>query len=107
MIKFFRKIRQRFLKENKFSKYLIYAFGEILLIVIGILIALNVNNSNENQKQEELIAAALKEVHRNLSDDIIQSNELITFYCRSDSIINVLLTEKLSIEDFKANFFDY
>jgi sensor domain CHASE-containing protein len=46
MIKFFRKIRQRLLTENKFSKYLIYAIGEIVLVVIGILIALSINNSN-------------------------------------------------------------
>jgi hypothetical protein len=47
MIKFFRKIRQKMLTENKFSKYLLYAIGEITLVVIGILIALSVNNSNE------------------------------------------------------------
>lgn len=47
MIKFFRKIRQRLLTENKFSKYLLYAIGEIILVVIGILIAININNTNE------------------------------------------------------------
>ena len=52
MIKFFRKIRQRLLIENKFSKYLIYAIGEIVLVVIGILIALQINNANENRKSE-------------------------------------------------------
>jgi len=50
MIKFFRKIRQRLLTENKFSKYLLYAIGEIILVVIGILIALQVNNANETRK---------------------------------------------------------
>ena len=50
MIKFFRKIRQRLLTENKFSKYLLYAIGEIVLVVIGILIALSINNWNEEQK---------------------------------------------------------
>ena len=50
MIKFFRKIRQKMLSENKFSKYLIYAIGEIILVVIGILIALSINNWNENRK---------------------------------------------------------
>ncbi len=50
MIKFFRKIRQRLLTENKFSKYLIYAIGEIILVVIGILIALQINNWNELNK---------------------------------------------------------
>ena len=51
MIKFFRKIRQRLLTENKFSKYLIYAIGEIVLVVIGILIALQINNFNNNRQQ--------------------------------------------------------
>jgi hypothetical protein len=54
MIKFFRKIRQRLLSENKFSKYLIYAIGEIILDVIGILIALSINNWNENRKIKNL-----------------------------------------------------
>lgn len=52
MIKFFRKIRQRLLAENKFSKYFLYAIGEIVLVVIGILIALQINNWNERQKTE-------------------------------------------------------
>lgn len=48
MIKFFRHIRQRLLSENKFSKYLLYAIGEILLVVIGILIALQINALNSS-----------------------------------------------------------
>jgi hypothetical protein len=52
MIKFFRKIRQKLLTENKFSKYLIYAIGEIVLVVIGILIALSINNWNEEKKSK-------------------------------------------------------
>lgn len=50
MIKFFRRIRQKLLSENKFSKYLLYAIGEIALVVIGILIALSINNLNESRK---------------------------------------------------------
>ena len=50
MIKFFRKIRQKMLTENKFSNYLLYAIGEIVLVVIGILIALSINNWNAEQK---------------------------------------------------------
>lgn len=59
MIKFFRKIRQKLLSENlhgrptgKFSQYLLYAIGEIFLVVIGILIALQINNWNEERKAE-------------------------------------------------------
>ena len=52
MIKFFRHIRQNLIMENKTRKYLKYAVGEIVLVVIGILIALQVNNWNENRKTE-------------------------------------------------------
>ena len=51
MIKFFRRIRQQLLSENKFSKYLFYAIGEIILVVIGILLALQINNWNEEKKE--------------------------------------------------------
>ena len=51
MIKFFRHIRQRLISENKTSKYFKYAIGEIVLVVIGILIALQINNWNEQRKQ--------------------------------------------------------
>ena len=54
MIKFFRKIRRNLFTENKFGKYLIYAIGEIILVVIGILIALQINNQNEFKKQNKL-----------------------------------------------------
>jgi hypothetical protein len=53
MIKFFRRIRQQLLTENNFSKYLIYAIGEIVLVVLGILIALAINNSNQNRVIKE------------------------------------------------------
>jgi len=64
MIKLFQKIRQRLLIENKFSKYLLYAIGEIILVVIGILIALQINNWNEIRKirnTEQQYLLSLKE----------------------------------------------
>ncbi|MDM9632125.1 DUF6090 family protein [Robiginitalea aurantiaca] len=51
MLRFFRQIRQRLLTDNKFSKYLLYAIGEIMLVVIGILIALQVDNWNEERQE--------------------------------------------------------
>ncbi len=53
MIKFFRHIRKQLLTENKFSKYLLYAIGEIVLVVIGILIALSINNWNKRKVNRE------------------------------------------------------
>ncbi|MGB0916573.1 MAG: DUF6090 family protein [Flavobacteriales bacterium] len=72
MIKFFRKIRQQLLSENKFSKYLIYALGEIVLVVIGILIAMQINNWNEQRKVDIEIGKVLKEVRNDLITDSIQ-----------------------------------
>ena len=52
MLKIFRKIRQNMLKNNKVTAYLLYAIGEIVLVMIGILLALQVNNWNEKRKQK-------------------------------------------------------
>ncbi len=67
MIKFFRKIRQQLLSENKFSKYFLYAIGEIILVVIGILIALQINSWNEGRKdrlKEQVILLQLKDEYQ-------------------------------------------
>lgn len=53
MIKFFRHMRHKLISENKTSNYLKYAIGEIVLVVIGILIALQINNWNESRKERK------------------------------------------------------
>lgn len=73
MIKFFRRIRHRLVVENRFTRYLIYAIGEIFLVVIGILIALQINNWNESQKQHELEQDLLK----NLVKTLEQNHEIL------------------------------
>ena len=66
MLRFFRQIRQRYLTENRFSKYLLYAVGEILLVVIGILIALQIDNWNEARKARIQEIKIYKEIHNDL-----------------------------------------
>ncbi|WP_349350957.1 DUF6090 family protein [Flagellimonas sp. MMG031] len=80
MFALFRRIRKQLVSEGNLGKYLKYAIGEIILVVIGILIALQVNNWNENRKsrsfEQEMLAQIrenlevdkmdLKKVHRNL-----------------------------------------
>lgn len=82
MIKFFRRVRQQLLSENKFSKYIIYAIGEILLVVIGILIALNINNTNEIKKQRA------KELHylNNIKSDLKMNIAHLDTYIASREI---------------------
>ncbi len=76
MIKFFRKIRQNLLIENKTGKYLKYAIGEIILVVIGILIALSINNWNENLKNNRLKEYYMKSLVEDLSRDTLEINRV-------------------------------
>ena len=62
MIQFFRRIRQKLITEGRMSKYLIYALGEIALVMIGILLALQVNNWNEKKKGENAKIEAIKDL---------------------------------------------
>ncbi len=78
MLKFFRKIRQKLLSENKFSKYLIYAIGEIILVVIGILIALQINNWNEQRNTREKELVYLNGIRNDLEMNIIEIDEFIS-----------------------------
>jgi len=70
MIRFFRTLRQRLLAENKVTRYMAYAVGEIVLVVIGILLALQVNNWNEERKLDKERIAILKNLKIDLVNDI-------------------------------------
>jgi hypothetical protein len=78
MIKFFRHFRQAMIKENRVSKYLLYAIGEIVLVVIGIMIALQINNWNEQKKVNRELVEVLKEVRSNLIADSLKIYEIHT-----------------------------
>jgi len=82
MIKFFRRIRQKSLSENKISKYILYAIGEIVLVVIGILIALQINNWNENRKDRLAENIALT----NLKLDIEEGIKALQVHLKSQEI---------------------
>tara|TARA_R100000353_G_C6491836_1_gene191928 strand:+ start:137 stop:907 length:771 start_codon:yes stop_codon:yes gene_type:complete len=96
MIKFFSKIRKNLLSENKFSKYLIYAIGEIILVVIGILIALQINNNNELNKQRAKEVQFLKNLK---SDLIFEESELERYIGIRESIVN---SAQIALEYFNG-----
>ncbi|MCK5401792.1 MAG: hypothetical protein KAJ28_09165 [Flavobacteriaceae bacterium] len=79
MIKFFRKIRYQLLGEGKTGKYLKYAVGEIVLVVIGILIALSINNWNEDRKAIIKEKSYIRSIYHDIKDDIknIETNRKI------------------------------
>lgn len=70
MPRIFNTIRQRLLKEKRFTRYLVYAVGEILLVVVGILIALSINNASAEKKARGKELALLQEMQKNLSNDL-------------------------------------
>ena len=97
MIKIFRKIRQKLLSENKFSKYLLYAMGEIILVVIGILIALQLNTLNQNRQdriqEQQILVQLLNEYENNL----VQLNQKISI--RNEIMSKVTEFKKTDIQE--------
>ena len=85
MLRFFRQIRQRSLTDNKFSKYLLYAIGEILLVVIGILIALQIDSWNEGRKNNTLTKIYLNQLLNDFDENQEFIRELSSHY---DSLLN-------------------
>ena len=78
MLTFLRKIRQAMLSENKRGTYLKYAFGEIVLVVIGILIALQINTWNENRKDRLEEVAYLQELLKDFEINLGRSRKVIS-----------------------------
>ena len=78
MIKFFRRIRRSLLSENQFSRYLLYAIGEVILVVIGILLALQINtwNSNKNNRAKEQVY--LKSFQNDMRANLKELERVIT-----------------------------
>ena len=110
MLKIFRKIRQKMLTENKFNKYFLYAIGEIVLVVIGILIALSINTSNENNKSKREASFQLSKLRDNLNSD---KTQLIAEISSDSLFINNLnfcvkvLSDEIDapLDEFLDNFY--
>ena len=101
MIKFFRKIRQNLLMENKTGKYFKYAIGEIVLVVIGILIALQINNWNELRKEKEQESIILSDIKEDLTATRLNFLETIKnqekMILRSRDLIDAIEAKDYSI----------
>lgn len=103
MIKFFRAIRQKLIVENRLSKYLIYAIGEIILVVIGILIAIQVSNKNQSNQQKVIERIYYENLLNDLKDQKASIKEQMKheqeFYETSGYIIRDYEEDKTLILD--------
>jgi hypothetical protein len=98
MLKFFRKIRQRLLSENRFTKYLIYAFGEIILVMIGILLALQVNNWNEQRLKQNEIIKVYERLILDLDNDIFELSRSAKFWENKQLVFNSVINDSISTD---------
>lgn len=100
MIHIFRKIRRRFF-SNKVSSYLLYAIGEIALVMIGILLALYVNNWNENRKQTNQLNAVLQTIKKDLVVDTTAASTIIDFYKENKRNSKKIITGEITMDNYK------
>ena len=91
------------MEKNKTGKYLKYAIGEIVLVIVGILIALQINNWNENKNNRIQAKKYLTTIKLNLEDDIKQAENLITFSKIGIEHSNVFLTQFKTLKPIDKN----
>jgi hypothetical protein len=92
MIKLFRNIRKNLINEGKTTNYLKYAIGEIVLVVVGILIALQINNWNEDRKARKQEANFLMEIQNDLDKDAAKLDYINSFLLKGIEILDTLLS---------------
>jgi len=108
MLRFFRNIRQRLLTDNKFSKYLLYAVGEILLIVIGILLAVQIDSWQRKKERAEQESYYLTRMQAELESNVRIAKELEgfkRFQKKNALLVQNFLDERLPIDSVNQDFF--
>jgi hypothetical protein len=100
MIKLFRNIRKNLLNEGNTTKYFKYAIGEIVLVVIGILIALQINNWNTNKANEKNAYNQLLEVQKEVLNNIVEFDENDTYYFEKLRDLRQVMSDTLTLEDY-------
>ena len=108
MLKFFRKIRYDLMDTNKTGKYLKYAIGEIILVVLGILIAISINNWNENKKYKKKEITVLREIQEDLKSNADVIRNCISYDSTAVESFNLIIDyiqhKRLYAESLKTNF---
>lgn len=100
MFRFFKSIRKGLVDRKKIGKYLLYAMGEIILIVLGILIALYINNSNDGRIVQKEISSLFVKASLELESNIGMINFVIANHKLKDSAYYLTIKDKVSYNDF-------
>ena len=109
MLKYFRHIRQRMIKENRVSKYVLYAIGEIMLVVIGILIALQLNGWKEERVEASLEIGIVTSLLEDISENEVKLKDMMegdsVIYERNKALLQILQDEKSEYHDSLKLYF--
>lgn len=103
-MKVFRKARFKKLKKYEVFSYLAYMLGEIALVVIGILIAVYINNKNEEKKYNKEIKNILSIIETDIEDDIKEAYQIILSEESKESNYNRFFENKLTSKDYKSDY---
>lgn len=100
MINFFRRIRQNLLSDGNTGKYIKYTIGEIILVVIGILIALQINNWNESRKKDNELSEIYQRIILDIDNDIRDLNSALIFWQEKEPIFKKVMNDSMSADLF-------
>lgn len=106
MLPFFRKIRYQLAQDNQFLKYSRYAIGEIVLVVIGILIALQINNWNEQHKSDAKIDVLFEKVLIELVANINETQKVFQNSKYLDTLGYLVIYNNLAYDDYAMPKYD-
>ncbi len=102
MIKFFRRIRQKLIAEGNLKKYLLYAFGEIILVVVGILIAVQINNWNSYKSDINELIKSYEQMHVSLDSDLKNLNWIIGSQVKAADAANLVMNHILKRQELTS-----
>ncbi|WP_420570656.1 DUF6090 family protein [Kordia sp.] len=102
-MKLFRNQRSKLLKNKKLGNYLAYAVGEIILVVIGILIAVSLNNWNENRKENKKLLNIYSIIENDLKNDLKEIEKVQNFYKIVDPLYSKILNDSVKRIEYVIN----
>lgn len=90
------------LKRNRFGRYFTYVVGEIVLVVVGILIALSINNFSERRKQEGRLRNTFLTFQKDIENDIADIDRVVAYYSGNQEAFEQIMNGSMSMSQFKA-----